>query len=117
MAKMTRSEARKNKHWRTRRNIFGTPEVPRLNIFKSHKHLEAQLIDDTNRKTLVQVSSLKLKMTYGGNIEAATKVGEAMGEAISKLNVEKVVFDRGGYNYHGRVKAFAEAVRAKGVKF
>ena len=117
MAKMTRSEARAKKHWRTRSNIFGTSSIPRLNVYKSHKHFEAQLIDDDARKTLAHSSTLSLKMTYGGNIESATKVGEAMGEKIAALGIKEVVFDRGGYNYHGKVKAFADAVRSKGVKF
>lgn len=116
MAKLNRTQARKKKHLRIRSKISGTAAKPRLNIFKSHQNIEAQLIDDTKGITLAFASSKDAK-EYGGNIAAATKVGAAMGDAIKKLKIEEVVFDRGGYIYHGRVKALAEAVREKGVKF
>lgn len=117
MAKMTRNEARKRKHFRTRNNIFGTPEKPRINVYKSLKNIEVQLIDDVNGKTLAHSSSLSLKLKYGGNIEAAAKVGADFGTKVSALKLKSVVFDRGGFQYHGRVKALAEAIREKGVKF
>lgn len=114
---MTRTEARKKKHLRVRSKISGTATTPRLNVYKSLKNIEVQLIDDVNGKTLAHSSSISLKLPYGGNIEAATKVGADMGEKIKSLKIESLVFDRGGYVYHGRVKALAEAIREKGVKF
>lgn len=117
MAKMTRTEARRKKHLRVRSKISGTATTPRVNVYKSHKNIEVQLIDDTIGKTLVHSSSLSMKLPYGGNIEAATKVGEDFGTKVAALKLEKVVFDRGGFVYHGRVKALAEAIRGKGVKF
>ena len=117
MAKMTRSQARKKKHLRVRSKISGTATTPRLNVFKSLKNIEVQLIDDAAGKTLAHSSSLALKLPYGGNIEAATKVGADMSEKIKALKINTIVFDRGGYIYHGRIKALAEAVREKGVKF
>ena len=117
MAKMTRAQARKKKHLRVRSKISGTATTPRLNVFKSLKNIEVQLINDETGKTIAHTSSLSMKLNYGGNIEAATKVGAEMGDKIKALKVETVVFDRGGYLYHGRVKALAEAVREKVVKF
>lgn len=116
MANLSRNKARKIKHNRSRYHINGTAAKPRLNVFKSHQNLYAQLIDDQAGITLASVSTLK-NSEYSGNIAAASKLGELMGEKIVKLNIKEVVFDRGGYLYHGRVKAFAEAVRSKGVKF
>lgn len=117
MANISRSKARVKKHLRTRGRISGTATKPRLNVFKSNKNIEAQLIDDVNGKTLAQVSSLTLKLENGGNIAAATKVGKEMGAKINALGIKELVFDRSGYIYHGRVKAIAEAVREEGVKF
>lgn len=116
MAKLNRTKARKQKHLRIRSKISGTATRPRLNIFKSHQNIEAQLIDDTKGVTLAHATSKDSK-EYGGNVAAAVKVGQAMGDKIKALKIEAVVFDRGGYIYHGRVKALAEAVREKGVKF
>ncbi|NQZ65797.1 MAG: 50S ribosomal protein L18 [Mycoplasmatales bacterium] len=117
MAKMTRTKARRKKHLRVRSKISGTATIPRINVYKSHKNIEVQLIDDVNRKTLAHSSSISMKLPYGGNIESATKVGENFGTKVAALKLEKVVFDRGGYIYHGRVKALAEAIKEKGVKF
>ena len=117
MAKMTRTKARRKKHLRIRSKISGTSSVPRLNVFKSHKNIEVQLIDDVAGKTLAFSSTLSLKLPYGGNIESAKKVGLDIAEKILALKIEKIVFDRGGYIYHGRIKALAEIVREKGVKF
>lgn len=117
MAKQSRTSARRVKHWRVRSKISGTATTPRLCVFKSHKNIEVQLIDDVARVTLASVSSLTLKMKNGSNIEAATKVGEAMGDKIVSLKIKAIVFDRAGYLYHGRVAAVADSVRAKGVKF
>lgn len=117
MANISRNEARKQKHLRIRQTIHGTASKPRLNVFKSLNNFEAQLINDDTNKTIAHFSTLSLKIKKGGNIKAATLVGEAMGDQINKLKIETIVFDRGGYIYHGRVAAFADAVRAKGVKF
>jgi len=116
MAKMTRSEARRKKHLRIRSKISGTAEVPRLNVFKSNKHIEAQIIDDVAGKTLVHSSTLKLKLT-SNNKENAAKVGKDLGAKAVKAGIKKIVFDRSGYIYHGKLKALADAVRAEGVKF
>lgn len=116
MAKLSRNAARKIKHNRSRFYINGTASKPRLNVFKSHQNFYAQLIDDQARVTLASVSTLK-DAAYSGNVSAASKLGELMGDKIVALGIKEVVFDRGGYLYHGRVKAFAESVRAKGVKF
>ncbi len=117
MAKISRSKARVKKHLRTRGKISGTATKPRLNVFKSNKNIEAQLIDDVAGVTLAQSSTLVLKIENGGNIAAATEVGKAIGAKIKALGIKELVFDRSGYIYHGRVKAIAEAVREEGVKF
>lgn len=117
MAKISRNQARKHKHSRIRHHISGTAERPRLNVFKSLQNFEAQLIDDVSNHTIAFVSTKHLELQKGGNIEAAEQIGQVMGQKINDLGVKTIVFDRGGYIYHGRVKAFAEAVRAKGVKF
>lgn len=115
--KVTRSQVRQKRHARVRFKISGTPECPRLNVFRSNANIHAQIIDDVNGKTLVAVSSLTLKLKNGGNVEAATKVGEEIAKLANKAKIENVVFDRGGYIYHGRVKALAEAAREAGLKF
>ena len=117
MSKISRNEARKKKHLRIRSKISGTATKPRLNVFKSLKNFEAQAIDDVKGHTIIHTSTLKLKIKKGGNIEAAIKVGEVMGKALKDAGIKEVVFDRSGYIYHGRVQAFAEAVRKQGVKF
>ncbi|MCU9935712.1 50S ribosomal protein L18 [Mycoplasmopsis cynos] len=114
--KLSRNAARKQKHFRARYKINGTASKPRLNVFKSHQNFYAQLIDDVKGITLASVSTLSSK-EYSGNIESARKIGLLMGDKINKLGFKEVVFDRGGYIFHGRVKAFAESVREKGVKF
>jgi len=113
----TRNKARLSKHLKIRTKISGTKEMPRLSVFKSHKHFEAQLINDDEGKTIASVSSRSMKLPYGGNKEAAEKVGTEMGKKIKTLKVKQIVFDRSGYIYHGRVAAFADAVRKEGVKF
>lgn len=115
--KISRSEMRKVRHSRVRTKVFGTCEIPRLCVFRSNKNISAQIIDDENGITLVSASSLALKLENGGNIEAAKKVGEAIAEAAKKAKITKVVFDRGGYLYHGRVEALANAAREKGLEF
>lgn len=117
--KVDRNEVRKARHARVRAKVSGTPEVPRLNVFRSNQNIFAQIIDDTKGITLVSASSIDkdLKLANGSNIEAATKVGELIAKRAKEAKIKKVVFDRGGYLYHGRVKALAEAARANGLEF
>lgn len=115
--KVSRNEMRKVRHARVRTKIVGTNEIPRLCVYRSNKNISAQVIDDKNGITLASASSNALKLANGGNIEAATKVGEAIAEASKKAGITKVVFDRGGYLYHGRVEALAVAARNKGLEF
>lgn len=110
-------EARIRRHVRVRKNISGTSEAPRLCVFRSNKAIYAQVIDDTKGITLVSSSSLELKLKNGGNIEAASKVGKDIAEKCKKSKIKKVVFDRGGFLYHGRVAALAEAAREAGLEF
>ena len=117
--KVARNEMRKARHARIREKVTGTKNVPRLNVFRSNNNIFAQIIDDENAVTLVSASSIdkELKIENGGNIEAATKVGELIAKRAKKAKIEKVTFDRGGYLYHGRVKALAEAARENGLEF
>ena len=115
--KESRNSMREARHARVRTKVFGTTEVPRLNVFRSNTNIYAQIIDDENGNTLVSASSLELKLSNGSNIEAATKVGEAVAEKAVKAGIKQVVFDRGGYQYHGRVKALADGARSKGLEF
>ncbi len=112
--KQSRNYKRKLKHIRIKNKINW--DKPRLNVFKSIRHFEAQLIDDTKQKTLVQSSTIKLKLTKPSTVDAAKKVGEDIGGKIKKLGIKQIIFDRSGYIYHGKVKAFVEAVREQGVK-
>jgi len=119
--KPVRSEAREKRHFRVRAKIYGTAERPRLNIFRSEKNIYAQLINDDIGNTLVAASSLdkelKEKISTGSNKEAAKVVGELVGKKAIEAGIKKVVFDRGGYIYHGRVKELAEAARQAGLEF
>ena len=115
--KVSRNEMRVMRHSRVRSKISGTPETPRLCVFRSNKNISCQIIDDENGVTLASASSLSLKLKNGGNIEAATAVGNAIAEASKKAKITKVVFDRGGYLYHGRVEALANAARENGLEF
>ena len=108
---------RLRRHARVRKTISGTAECPRLNVFRSNAHIHAQIIDDLSGKTLVSASSVSLKLANGSNVEAATTVGTKIAELALASNIKKVVFDRGGYVYHGRVKALAEAAREAGLEF
>ena len=118
MLKKTRkNEERLRRHKRVRRVVSGTPDCPRLNVFRSNKQIYAQIIDDTTGKTLAASSSVVLKLENGGNIEAAKKVGADIADKCKALNIESVRFDRGGYVYHGRVQALADAAREAGLKF
>lgn len=117
--KVARNDMRKARHTRIREKISGTTEMPRLNVFRSNNNIFAQIIDDGSAVTLVSASSIdkELKLENGGNIEAATKVGELLAKRAKKAKITKVTFDRGGYLYHGRVKALADAARANGLEF
>ena len=113
----TRSQ-RIKRHKRVRAKISGTPERPRLNVFRSATNIYAQIIDDVNGVTLASASSLdKAIEGYGGNVAAATAVGKLIAERAKAKGIENVVFDRGGYVYHGRVKALAEGAREGGLQF
>ena len=117
--KVARNDMRKARHARIREKVTGAASVPRLNVFRSNNNIFAQIIDDEKAVTLVSASSIdkELKIENGGNIEAAAKVGELIAKRAKKAKIEKVTFDRGGYLYHGRVKALAEAARANGLEF
>lgn len=117
--KINRREIRLRKHARVRAKISGTAATPRLAVFRSSAHIYAQLIDDEAGKTLAAASTCDkdLRSANGGNIEAAKKVGAAIAERAKAIGVEAVVFDRGGFVYHGRVAALADAAREAGLKF
>ena len=108
---------RKIRHTKVRNKIAGTSEVPRLNVFRSNNNIFAQIIDDEKQTTLVSSSSVELKINNGGNVEGAKLVGADIAKKAKKAKITKVVFDRGGYLYHGRVKALAEAARENGLEF
>ena len=108
---------RKIRHTRVRNKIADTSEVPRLNVFRSNNNIFAQIIDDEKQTTLVSSSSVELKINNGGNVEGAKLVGADIAKKAKKAKITKVVFDRGGYLYHGRVKALAEAARENGLEF
>jgi large subunit ribosomal protein L18 len=116
-----RERSRVRRHHRVRLRVYGTPDRPRLNVFRSNAHLYAQVIDDTTGRTLVSASTLdkeiKGKLKSGANLAAAMAVGRLVAERALKANLKAVVFDRGGYRFHGRIKALAEASREKGLKF
>ena len=108
---------RMKRHTRVRGKISGTPERPRLDVYRSNANIYAQIIDDVNGNTLVSASSVELKLENGGNVEAAKTIGKTIAERALEKNITNVVFDRGGYIYTGRVKAVAEAAREAGLKF
>ncbi|KXG74767.1 50S ribosomal protein L18 [Thermotalea metallivorans] len=119
--KESKNAKRKIRHLRVRRKVFGTPERPRLSVYRSLSNMYAQIIDDTTGSTLVSASTLdkeiKEKVNYGGNKEAAKLVGEFVAKRALDKGIDKVVFDRGGYIYHGRIKELAEAAREAGLQF
>ena len=116
--KFDRNKARQKRHLRVRNKIAGTADCPRLNVFRSSKHIYAQIIDDNARVTLVSASSMEKGFEgSGSNKEAARKVGEMVGKRAVEKGIETVVFDRGGYLYHGRVQELAEGARESGLKF
>ncbi|QGH32733.1 50S ribosomal protein L18 [Gracilibacillus salitolerans] len=119
ITKPDKNSVRKKRHQRIRKNLFGTEERPRLNVFRSNKHIYAQLIDDVNNVTLVSASTVDndLNVETTGNVEAAKQVGELIAKRAIDKGFANVVFDRGGYLYHGRVKSLADAAREAGLEF
>jgi len=119
ITKPTRNKVRKRIHKRVRKKISGTNERPRLNVYRSNKNIYAQLINDDENITIVSASTKDkdLDLASGGNVEAAKKVGELIAKRAIEKGYEQVVFDRGGYIYHGRIKALAEAAREAGLQF
>ena len=119
MANTSRNDQRKKRHARVRKDVFGTPEKPRMCVFRSNANISVQIIDDVNGTTLVSASSLDkdIKGNYGGNKEAAKKVGKSIGEKAVAKGIKQVCFDRGGYLFHGRVKELADAAREAGLEF
>ena len=117
MSALTVRKARARRHRRVRSKVFGTAERPRLVVFRSNRGIEAQVVDDVEGKTLAAASWLQLKAAKGSKTDQAAAVGKLLAENAKKADVETVVFDRGGYLYHGRVKALADAAREGGLKF
>jgi len=119
ITKPDKNQVRKKRHARVRAKLSGTAERPRLNIYRSNKNIYAQLIDDANGVTLASASTLdkELSLESTGNVEAAQKVGELIAKRAMEKGIKEVVFDRGGYLYHGRVKALADAARENGLQF
>ena len=117
--RVDKNEKRQKRHFRSRKNIFGTAEKPRLNVYRSLSNIYAQIINDVTGETLVSASTVEkdIKENYGGNIEAAKAVGAEIAKRALEKDIGEVVFDRGGYVYHGRVAALAEAAREAGLKF
>ena len=119
--KLSRDEHRRRVHARVRTRLVGTPERPRLSVYRSSDHIYTQVIDDRGGRTLVSASSVdkefKKSSKGGGNIASAKAVGKAIAERAKAAGISKVVFDRGGYKYHGRVKALADAAREAGLQF
>jgi large subunit ribosomal protein L18 len=117
MAVKTTSELRAARHDRLRKRLTGTPERPRLAVFRSGKHIYAQIVDDTKSHTLVAASSIEKDVKGGGNKDGAKIVGTTLAERAKKAGIEVVVFDRGGFRYHGRIAALADGAREGGLKF
>ena len=121
MPKVSKNQIRTRIHSRIRRKLSGTAERPRLTVFRSVAHIYAQVIDDSKGSTLVSASSIEKlsrdSMKTGGNLDAAKTIGKAVAERAKEKGISKVVFDRGGYQYHGRVKALADAAREAGLEF
>ena len=121
VSKESRSEIRRNKHRRMRSRISGTPERPRLAVFRSNNHMYAQVIDDTVGNTIVSASTLQADVKTGlektNNVEAAAKLGEVIGKKAAEKGITEVVFDRGGFIYQGKIQALADAAREAGLKF
>ena len=112
-----RNVIRQRVHFRIRQKMQGTTERPRLNVYRSLNHIYAQIIDDAKGETLLSASSLAPKVKTGGNVAAAKEVGKLVAERAIEKGIKRVVFDRGGYLYHGRIKALADAAREAGLEF
>ena len=114
-------QSRITRHYRIRKNLSGTKDKPRMVVHRSHKNLYVQMVDDIDNRTLLSISTndegFKKDYKWGGNIDAAKKLGAYVTSEAKKKNIEEVVFDRGGYLYHGRIKALADAARETGLKF
>ncbi len=121
VSKVNRSDVRKNKHRRLRSRLSGTPERPRLAVFRSNNHMYAQIIDDVAGNTIVSASTLQADVKEGldktNNVEAAAKLGTVIAKKAMDNGIKEVVFDRGGYIYQGKVKALADAAREAGLEF
>lgn len=121
MAIKSRNDRRVKRHERVRKNVYGTPERPRLCVYRSNKNISVQIIDDVNGVTLAAASSLekelKAEIGYGGNKEAAKKVGAVIAKRALEKGIDTVCFDRGGFLYHGRVQELADGAREAGLKF
>jgi len=112
-----RNVIRQRIHFRIRQKMQGTAERPRLNVYRSLNHIYAQIVDDAKGETILSASTLASKMKTGGNVAAAKEVGKLVAERAIEKGIKRVVFDRGGYLYHGRIKALADAARAAGLEF
>ena len=119
ITKADKNAVRKKRHARVRTKLSGTEARPRLNVFRSNKHIYAQLIDDVNGVTLASASTLdkEVNLDSSSNVDAAVKIGELVAKRAVEKGVKTVVFDRGGYLYHGRIKALADAARENGLEF
>ena len=119
ITKVDKNAVRKKRHSRVRAKLSGTEARPRLNVFRSNKHIYAQLVDDVKGVTLASASTLdkEVSLESTGNVDAAVKVGELVAKRAVEKGIKSVVFDRGGYLYHGRVKALADAARENGLEF
>lgn len=119
ITKPDRNQSRKKRHARVRKNVTGTEARPRLNVFRSNKHIYAQLIDDSNGQTLASASTVdkELSLESTNTVQAAEKVGELIAKRAADKGYKSIVFDRGGYLYHGRIQALADAARTAGLEF
>ncbi|PWI58632.1 50S ribosomal protein L18 [Sulfoacidibacillus thermotolerans] len=121
ITKPDKEAVRARRHARIRRQLSGTPERPRLNVFRSEKHIYAQMIDDVSGRTIVSAStvekSVRERVPHGNTVEAAKAIGQLVAERALEQGITKVVFDRGGYLYHGRIQALADAAREAGLEF
>ena len=117
LSKTSKDKTRQKVHTRIRKQLAGTTERPRLNVYRSLNHIYAQVIDDMQGVTLVSASTVAAKSKTGGNVAAAKEIGKQIAERAKEKGITKVVFDRGGYLYHGRIKALADAAREAGLEF
>ena len=113
----TLAKRRKVRAFRVRNRVRGTDVRPRVSVYRTNLHIYVQMIDDESGRTLCEASSLSMKLPHGGNVEAATQVGDELGRKAKDVKVDRIAFDRGSYRYHGRVKALADALRSAGLKF